>query len=270
MSNFRLVSVLGRGEHASVYAAIDRAGGGLVALKKFHPGMEAFATREYELASRFRHPNLLCPKVLVEEGIVFPHCSGRSMECLSGTFRETISWQLLTQIASALDYLEGEGYCHGGVDPSNILWDGKDFLLGGFGTIHRSGTMPERGHPDDFRFSAPEGSVDVRSDVWSLAASVFLLVLGSEVFNGLGGRAQQAASPVPYLRKSMPELSDLLCRCLAFNPSERPSAGNLYKEAEKALRQYREKALTRPVKSAQEQRSVKPDSDFWPDAMTDA
>lgn len=269
MSNICVLSLLGEGTRAAVYAAVDRTDGQVVALKKFHAGMEASAVREFELVSTFTHANLLIPKSLKEEGLLLPYCPGRSVECLFGTFREEVAWQLLSQIASALDYLEGKGYCHGGVCPSNILWNGKSFLLSGFGGCHRIGTSRDADNLQDYRYLPPEGLEDGKSDVWSLAASVFALVLGSAVFNGLGGKAQQAASPVPYLRKSMPELSGLLCRCLAFLPSGRPSARELSEEAESAFKRCLEKKPIRPLKPLPERRMLQTEADFWPDSMTD-
>jgi serine/threonine protein kinase len=271
MNNYQLLLLLGAGLKASVHSAIRRSDGQTVAIKSFPTGLEALARKEFDTACLFTHRHLLRPEALTDEGIVMPYCSGRSVASLAGTLPEAVAWQVLAQTASALDYLKEQGYCQGAVCPANILWDGDHFLLADFGACHPlgEGIGPEK--PEDFRYVAPEGPLDDRSDIWSLGASVFTLVLGNPVFNGLGGKAQRPESPVPYLRKSMPELSALLCRCMAYAPEERPSAKDLSVAAQEGLRQCLEHKRERALKPETEKEGTgaRPDSGFWPDAMTD-
>lgn len=272
MTNFQLLLLLGAGRKAIVHSAIRRSDGQTVVLKAFPAGMEAVARKEFETACLFNHRHLLRPEALTDEGIVMPFCSGRSVASLAGTLPEAIAWQILAQTASALDYLKEQGYCHSAVCPANILWDGDHFLLADFGACHPlQGRIGPEEKPEDFRYVAPEGALNDRSDIWSLGASVFTLVLGNPVFNGLGGKAQRAQSPVPYLRKSMPELSALLCRCLAFAPEDRPSAKDLYVSAQAGLKQCLENRRERALKPETERngREARQDSGFWPDTMTD-
>jgi serine/threonine protein kinase len=272
MTDYQFLFLLGTGHKASVRSAIRRTDGLSFAIKSFPPEMEAQARKEFETARLFTHPHLLRPEAFIQDGIVLPYCKGRSVECLAGTVSESVAWQLLGQIASALDYLQERGYCHGSVCPGNILWDGDHFLLADFGMCHPAPGVETRNDPEDFRFVAPEGPMDESSDVWSLGATVFTLVLGNPVFNGLGGKAQQPDSPVPYLRKAMPELSDLLCRCLAFDPKARPSPALLSEEAETGLRQCLDKKPQRPLKPMNERAGNRgsPEAGFWPDPMIDS
>lgn len=78
----------------------------------------------------------------------------------------------------------------------------------------------------------PEKTLSEAGSVWSLAATVFRLVMGCDVMSGSGGSGQTASSPVPYMRMSMPQLSELVCRCLDHNPAHRPQASEILKVAE--------------------------------------
>ena len=77
----------------------------------------------------------------------------------------------------------------------------------------------------------PEGCLSVEGCIWSLAATVFKLMMGCDVMAGLGGKGQKPDSPVPFMRSSMPELSRLVHHCLSFCPSQRPSPSDVVKVA---------------------------------------
>ena len=271
VGQYKLLTRLGAGCDGDVWVAIDKDNN-LVALKCFHSGSNSLAQGEYDCACQFEHPHLLHPLAFIadEEGaplMVMPYCVGRSLDNLSGYFPEEKAWELLCEISSALEYLHEEGWCHGDVKPSNVLWNNRAFLLADFGACHRFLEKPAREDVSSFKFLAPEKSRTDKSDIWSMGATVFNLIMGSSVFGGLGGSAQRENSPVPYMRRSMPALSELVCRCLSYHPESRPTASEIRIIAQKALSDYRTRKKKRPVRNRVEVVSEDSYGAFWPEVM---
>lgn len=278
IGDFRLVAKLGSGESGEVWSAVGGDAGEAVALKICKTTAEARRRAEYEyaMASKFSHSNILHPHSLLEIGgrpvIVMPLCAGRSVDGVSGCMSEAQIWKLLYDVSGALAEVHKAGYGHFDIKPSNILWSGKDFIVSDFGSCRRIATSDGGDTASDkssFRFDAPEiarGEYRPAGDIWSLGASAFFLYMGTYVFNGLGGRAQKRTSPLPYMRKSMPELSELICRCLSWESGARPSAEEI---ADTAFAQMKR------CGAARSERPLKPEkrdaghavSEFWPDRM---
>lgn len=121
-----------------------------------------------------------------------------SASVLAGEIDELTAWQILHDVAADKSKTP--------ISPENIMIDGIGFALS------------DVGNKPNPLFTAPE-SYDA---VWALGASVFYIFLGCHVFQGQGGRSQRATTPIPMLRKELPELSQLIARCLEFNPKNRP------------------------------------------------
>lgn len=83
-------------------------------------------------------------------------------------------------------------------------------------------------------FDAPEVTTAYRNEanvVWSLGAALFYVVMGRQVMNGKGGVGQTGTSKLPYMRSEWPELSELVQRCLHYQPSQRPGLQEIYNKA---------------------------------------
>lgn len=273
-AGYRLVRLLGRGQGGEVWSALNRDGL-LMALKIFPDTVPAHkAEAEFNLGQRFQHPNILSPLAFgrTDEGVAFysmPLCDGRSADNAAGYFTEEMAWKVLLDISSGLGCLHSAGYCHGDVKPSNLLRSGKDFLLSDFGSCFEIGSAPQGNDLSSYIFSAPDKIKSEKSDIWSLGASVFNLVMGSQVFNGMGGKSQNADSVIPYMRKSMPELSGLIVQCLSFCLVNRPSAGDIMALAERRLQSLSGRTSDRPLKKAPILPSKDEFESFWPETMID-
>lgn len=138
----------------------------------------------------------------------------RDASAIAGDIDELTAWQILHDIAGDAQKLTTP------IAPKHILIDGTHFVLSEWSEGH------------DERLTAPEGY----SAVWALAASVFYLFLGCHVFQGLGGKGQRQMTPIPTLRRQLPELSKLLIRCLEYDVSLRPSLIEIQQEAESNIR----------------------------------
>ena len=125
-------------------------------------------------------------------------------------------------------------------------------------------------------FNAPEaddGTNNEASAVWSLAASLFYLVMGCQVMNGKGGAGQHESSKLPYMRSSLPLLSDLVQRCLNYHPERRPSLREINQLATQQHDICMETVKRGPKFQEQRLDNGKPEGpgqqalDFWPEPM---
>jgi serine/threonine protein kinase len=160
--------------------------------------------------------------------------------------------RLVVQIADALAHAHERGVLHGDLKPSNIVMSVSGIpLLVDFNLSHSresnnlvtGGTLPYMA-PEQIRIAllgAAEGDrVDQRSDLYSLGVMIFELLTGRLPFQSSPPESEPAAAAgrmldaqqagVPPLRdwagSLEPGLSDLLARCLAFDPAQRPDDAN--------------------------------------------
>lgn len=173
----------------------------------------------------------------------------RDANAIAGEIDELTAWQLIHDIAAEL--MENESNTP--ISPDHILIDGDGFVIS------------QWSQSVDARFVAPEGY----NHVWALAASVFYIFLGCHVFQGLGGKGQTRTAPIPVLRRELHALSNLISKCLAFDPSNRPNMSDLLVEAKSNIaRCLNEKSEFPPLKSPHTSVVSLDDIDrYWPDKM---
>lgn len=274
----RLIQHLGSGESGDVWSALSEDGK-LVAVKIYSDQESAMekAEHEYHIAKFFSHENLLSPLAMTKHEthpvILLPYCEGRSVDGVAAHITEVMAWQLAANISNALTEIHGKGYAHFDIKPSNILWDGKKFLLADFGgcttTEADKDCCATAADASSFRFDAPERLTHASAacDIWSLGATIFYLYMGCHVFNGLGGRAQHKDSPLPYMRKSLPALSELVRRCLDFEADKRPSADEICAIAQQELQKLSNVHKERKPKPRSEDVTITDNDIFWPEEM---
>lgn len=274
IAGYKLVTLLGKGQGGEVWSAVGKDGV-VIALKLFAAATpHENAKAEYDCGKSLGHPNIVTPLSfgMKDDGafIVMPLYEGRSVDNAAGHFQEAMAWKLIYDISSALAYLHAERLCHGDVKPSNILRNGVNFLLADFGSCFEVKTGSPANDLSSYLFSAPEVIKTEKSDIWSLGATVFNLVMGSQVLNGLGGRSQREETEIPFMRKSMPELSAFVVECLLFHPSSRPSAKEVLLLAEDNLKRLSGQDRIRPIKKAAAITIQDEFDSFWPEIMKDA
>jgi eukaryotic-like serine/threonine-protein kinase len=204
---YHIVRHLGSGGMASVFLADDLRHHRKVALKVLRPELSALLgaerfLKEIEVTASLHHPHLL---PLFDSGnaegllyYVMPYVDGESLrEKLSRERQLTVeeSLRITTQVASALDYAHRHGVVHRDIKPENILLQEGQALIADFGialAVREAGgsrlteTGLSLGTP---QYMSPEQAtgdrvLDARSDVYSLAAVLYELLVGEPPHTG--------------------------------------------------------------------------------------
>ena len=171
----------------------------------------------------------------------------RDIAALAGEIDELTAWQILQDVAKQCKDIKTP------ISPEHILIDGDGFILS------------EWSESQDERFIAPQGY----SPAWALAATVFYAYLGCHVFQGLGGKGQTQTAPIPTLRRELPELSNLIIKCLDFNPSKRPSITEIVNIAKDNIERCKsQQSDFPPLKKFSESKITADEIDsYWPEEM---
>jgi serine/threonine protein kinase len=237
--DYELFEALGAGGFGRVYRVRDLHLEREVALKVLHPYLTAEPPvverfrREAQLAARLHHPNIVdIYDIAGRAGLLWytmEYVQGPNLAQLverEGPLPLDLVLQMLHQALLALTHAHGAGLVHRDIKPENLLLapDGTlritDFGLalalrgeGRFG-----GATSQSGTP---QFASPEQllgeRVDQRSDLYSLAAVAYFILLGETPFPGGTPEqvlARQTADRFPALHARRPEVSDALERVL--------------------------------------------------------
>ncbi len=218
--------------------------------------------REVRLASELDHPNnveiydfghtpdgLFYYAMEYIDGITLADLVAREGPLPLGRMRYVVR-----QIGAALAEVHAKGMVHRDVKPDNVMLCERggepDFVkVLDFGIVKRFSHTGAHPHPDDARvltkqvkllgtpaYMAPErigapDSVDPRADIYGLGAIAFFLVAARPPFDDGDSTAllrRVLAEPAPDLATVVPgvplALAELVARCLAKAPVQRPSS----------------------------------------------
>jgi hypothetical protein len=279
IGHYRLEGYVGRGSMAVVYLAQDERTNDKVALKILAPELSgdvpfrARFLREARIAAGINHPNIL-PVYEVDDAngtlyVAMRYVQGgdaRSLLNRHGPLPVAWAWNIIAQVASALDAAHANGLLHRDVRPANMMLDassaaadeglrradGSDFdhvYLSDFG-LSRSASPGEvivAGQVEPLDYAAPEQiekhDLDGRTDLYSLACAGFELLCGTPPFGqdqGLTLMYAQLYAPPPSAMARRPDLpmaaDAVLATALAKNPVERyPTCGQFAAALQAAL-----------------------------------
>jgi len=198
---------LGAGGFATVYRAEDTELGREVALKVLHPhlALNAVFVRRFRAEARanarLRHPNIV---TIFDVGQSDDGRTFLVMQLVEGTPLSQIvhpraplsldrTLTIVSQLASALDYIHRSGLAHRDLKPSNVMITGDDFVtLMDFGIArnlddesHLTVTGEMIGSP---AYMAPEqisgGEAGAPADIYALGILTFELLAGTPPFTG--------------------------------------------------------------------------------------
>jgi len=255
LGGFELLGRLGKGGMGTVLKARQVSMDRLVALKilpKKFAENEAFVQRflrEARSAARLRHPNIVQAfDVGFVDGYYFFAMEFVDGETLAdmvrrdGPLEPDRALHVMKEVASALAAAHEEGIVHRDIKPANIMLDKKgEVRVTDFGLAkHTEGDVEVTadgavvGTP---AYVAPEMAkgveADHRSDLYSLAATIFCILAGRPPFEGKGFSEiliKQANEPAPPLATLAPRVDRRLChiidRLLRKNPEARYPTAN--------------------------------------------
>ncbi|MFD3702653.1 ADP-ribosylglycohydrolase family protein [Nocardia sp. NPDC058658] len=255
-AGFVIERELGRGGMGAVYAARDRRLPRLTALKLMHRDLFSDSEirtrfeREADLIAQLDHPNI----ITVYDRGVDEERLWISMQFVDGTDASAVPVQqfgngriaqITTQTASALDYAHRQGVLHRDVKPANILLShtagvGAGFdervVLTDFGIaklLDDTGGLTRTGQfTATIAYASPEqltsAPLDGRSDQYSLACTVFRLLIGTGPFDApnpatvMLGHLNAPPPMASTRRTTLPAAVDaVLAKAMAKDPKHR-------------------------------------------------
>lgn len=274
IADYRPTRYIGRSRLATVYLAQDERMGRTVALKVLVSsvtGQRAFRTRflrESEAAATLGHPNIVPIYEVGDTGqnlfIAMQYVQGGDAGSLlrsAGPLPPAGTWNIIAQVASALDAAHARGLVHGDVKPSNMLLDsggGPGAAGPGAGQVYLSDfgiglRLPPDASPaggqelgaPGYDYTAPEQAAgqqaDGRADLYSLACAAYELLCAAPPFGrdqGMTARyAHMYARPptATALRPDLPSDVDIvLATAMAKDPAGRYSRCSEFADALRA------------------------------------
>ena len=267
LGQYVLVQEIGRGASGMVYRARHSLLRRPVAVKLLSPEMTnentiASFEHEVQMTSQLTHPNTIAiyDYGRTPEGLFY-----YAMEYLSGIDLDQLVRQfgpqpegrvihILRQVCGSLAEAHRAGLIHRDIKPANIILTrrggvGDTVKVLDFGLVkarHVKASGKPRGEAvvGTPHFIPPEAvgqpdSVDARSDLYSLGAVAYWLVSGKTLFGSDEVEAllrrqveDQPPPPSKWLgRPVSPDLEELIMRCLAKSPAERPATAETLERA---------------------------------------
>ncbi len=270
---YRIESVLGRGSTGVVYRAVQLAVERVVALKVLHRSLSRGRIvrrlqREARTTARLSHPNVVAAIDMGTTGGLWWYAmefvDGPSLAAhlrRKGRLSEREALRLFIPLCEALEHLHHSGVVHRDIKPGNVLVEGGArarlvdlglaFAEDDPSMTSQGGTLgtPHYVSPEQARNSQ---AADVRSDIWSLGASLYHAVCGRPPF--AGASVADILSAVLYARipdpgELQPGLSRglrlVLRKCLARDPAGRYQTPSELRDDLERLRERRQVTVQR-------------------------
>ncbi len=241
---YRLEEQLGEGGMGVVFKAYDTALDRSVAIKALSPhllGNEGLRRllREAQSAAKLTHPNIVAIHDVIDHGdtrlIVMEYVPGRTLRQLVPLpYAEAV--EIVSQVCLALEYAHAHGIVHRDIKPENIIIANSGTAkVMDFGLARSEGRsrMTQTGMiVGSVAYMAPEqalsGTVDGRSDLYSLGAVLYEAITGKQPFEADDPIAVISmhvnVPPVSprFFRAEIPGvLESIILRLLAKDPTER-------------------------------------------------
>ncbi len=222
--DIELVRRIGRGGFGEVWLGVNRATGGLKAVKVVPlangsrtadpAGREVVSLAQLEAQRIARHPNLLDVQHVGRTSAVLfilmdpaDDVSGRpaandpayrpatlELRLEQGPLAADECLRCARQLVAGLAHLHAAGMVHRDVKPSNCLFVNRDLKLADFGLL--SPVAPQLSRLGTVRYMPPDGRMDLRADVYAAGLVIYEMLTGlpAEAFPRLGKRAREIAA----------------------------------------------------------------------------
>jgi serine/threonine protein kinase len=254
VGDYELLDMIAEGGMGTVYRARHQGTGTIVALKLVPPHLAGNAVlmkrfqQEYSAASSLDHPNIVralefgfhgsSPYMVME--LIEGESLGQRLE-REGRLPEAEAIRIIAQAAQGLQKAHKSGLIHRDVKPDNILLttDGQ-VKLADLGLVKeldadlnltRTGRglgTPHFMAPEQFRDAK---NADIRCDIYSLGATLYMMVTGELPFKALGpvdAWVKKLENRLAPARQLVPALSErvnwAIARAMSADPSQRPAS----------------------------------------------
>jgi tRNA A-37 threonylcarbamoyl transferase component Bud32/tetratricopeptide (TPR) repeat protein len=252
LAGCRIDGVIGKGSAATVYKGHHLTLDVPVAIKILNPVLKVQQTqmaqrflKEARVIARMRHPNIVGVMHAGDEDgrsfIVMQYVAGHSLvEVLNEKRRLPVAdfIRIALDVCKALQAAHESSIVHGDVKPANILLTpGGTAMLVDFGLVKDLSTFKEES-PRGIALGTPlymspeqargEYATDTRSDIYSLGAAMYHLLVGRPPFVGFTNIAvirkhlQEKPIPPAEMSADIPEsLSDIIAKTMEKKPADR-------------------------------------------------
>lgn len=177
---------------------------------------------------------------------------------IAGLATEKAAWRLLHSLANGWQCGQLDG-----ITPQGITVEGNQFALSRYHATDEDITAflpPERSTTQDSHSNE-------RAEAWTLGLLAFYALMGTDIFEHQGGKAQSPDTLIPRIGQAHcgQELSDLIYSCLNYDPDKRPTMKDIQAAAASALQRPAPvmKRLTDDTGKSYGTSLV----NFWPDEM---
>ena len=249
--NYEIKEQIGVGKFAVVYKGVHKKTNRIVAIKVFNKA--DMNVTDYELVKTemdvlkiCHHPNIIKLYDINENEdniyLIMELCEGSDLftyiEKRNYKLKESHAKGIITQLLSAIDYLNTYGIVHRDLKPENIIMtedsDSSDMKLLDFGLSKIIGPSETCTEPfGTISYVAPEVLLerpyDQKSDLWSVGVITYLLLCGCLPFDDEHDEKEIARQtiqdPVPYYpvlwKHLSPEAKDFVDKLLQKDPKKR-------------------------------------------------
>ncbi len=232
--HYRISKILGQGQDAVVYLAVDIDEGCEYVLKAFREPRDSFDQRRAEFAAlqRINHPSV--PRVHEIHSWEHPfhlrmdHVAGVALKARRADFQGSLSavTALGIAVSEALDAVHSAGFVHRDVAPGNILIPdrpGDPIRLVDFDLVAEEGVVGPAGtslyRPPESELGTPWTK---SSDVYSLGVLLFELLTGRLPYERAEeGGPRRLVKPTPAERDIFGGILNVLLKAASLEPAGR-------------------------------------------------
>jgi len=261
IGGFEIIEPIGQGAMHTVYKARQVSMDRTVALKILSPNLaqdKAYVARLFKEAravAKLSHINII-QGIDVGEASGYYYFASEYVDGESlgeklhreGVISEKETLDIAEQVCLALSHIQSAaGMIHGDIKPANIMLTKTGLAkLADLGLARATGSVPSvaAGSP---HYISPEQArnrpnVDIRSDIYSLGATMFHMITGAPPYKGSAAKeiiAKHITEPVPRPRTVATQPSEGICKListmLAKDPDQRYRTPNeLLKDIQQA------------------------------------
>ncbi len=234
LGDYQLISKLGQGGMGVVYKAYQQRMNRTIALKILHPRLaknDEFISRFYRearLAAKLNHVNIVSAidvgQVAGYHYFAMEYVKHKSLSRLireKKTIPEEEALHIIIQVTRALQHADEHKMIHRDVKPQNILImeNGVAKLAdlglaksttGDDASLTQTGMSVGTPHYISPEQALGKKDVDIRSDIYSLGATLYHMVTGETPFKG----STAVVIMTKHLTEKIPNLSDATCRII--------------------------------------------------------